>query len=114
MDTSEDFAHDQSKNQLHELSRVSDERDRSIDDDHKFDASSLMFFGPYQNIDNPLFLPSLLSHITAEDKRLVTLTLREAAELLTKEQSIGVALQNAWKEGSFKEVRRLSEFYVAT
>jgi hypothetical protein len=119
MDTSEDFAmHDQSKNQPHELSRVSDERDRSTDNDHKLldDAPVLALFGPYQNVHPgtwPVLLPALLSCITTGDKRLMTLTFKEAVELLTKEPSIDVALRNAWEEGSFKEVRRLSEFYVA-
>ena len=110
MDTSEDFVmHHQSKNQPHErdkLSRVSDERDRFTDSDHKsLDAENLNIYGPYRDIDYPPgYLCGLLCYITEGDERLVALTLEEAAELL-KEPSIVAALRNAWREGSFKEVR---------
>ena len=110
MDTSEDFVmHHQSKNQPHKrdkLSRVSDERDRFTDSDHKsLDAETLNMSGPYQDIDYPLItLCGLLCCITEGDERLVALTLKEAVELL-KEPSIVATLWNAWREGSFKEVR---------
>ena len=54
----------------------------------------------------------LLSIIAFGDKRLVVLTEEEAEELLTRESSIKTALQHAWKEGSFREVRELGIFNV--
>ena len=107
--------HDQSKNPLDELSRVSDEHDRFTDKDHELlDAPIQELFGIYRTSNVNPGWPGLLVFITAGDKRLLPLTPQEAAELLTREPSIGVVLQNAWKEASFKEVRLLSEFSFAS
>jgi hypothetical protein len=113
----EDFAdlsvHDQSKNPPHD-SRVSDERDRFTDIDHNLlDELVLRIFSSDRQFNKDPDWPGLLSVITL-DERLVTLTPQESQKVLTREPVILVVLQNAWKEASFKEVRRLSEFSVAT
>jgi len=84
-----------------------------IDDDHKiYDAKIMNTFSLYRKHNEEPDLPSLLSHTTLGDKRLVTLTPDEADELLTGESSIKIVLQRAWKDGSFKEVRQLGVFGV--
>ena len=86
-----------------------------MDDDHKpLDAKLMKLFSAFRRLDEEPYLPALLSVITLEDKRLVTLGYEEAEALLTRTSSINLVLQKAWKEGSFKEVRQLSEFFVAT
>ena len=96
-----------------QLTRVSRERDVFFDDDHKiYDAKIMNTFSLYRKYNEVPDLPALLSHTTLGDKRLITLTPDEADELLTRESSIKIVLQRAWKEGSFKEVRQLGEFGV--
>jgi len=94
------------------LTRVSPDRDRFIDDDHKLlDAKLMKSSSTFRRFNEEPDLPALLSVITLGDKRLVTLAYEEAQELLTSPSSIKLVLQ---KEGSFKEVRQLSEFSAAT
>ena len=107
--------HDQYKNPPDKLYRVSDSRDRFIDKDHELlDAPIMIIFSTCRRYNEDPDWPGLLVFITAGDERLLPLTPQKAAELLRREPSIGVVLQNAWKEASFKEVRRLSEFSFAT
>jgi len=83
-----------------------------MDDDHKpLDAKLMKLFSIFRRYHEEPYLPALLSVITLGDKRLVTLAYEEAQELLTSPSSIKLVLQ---KEGSFKEVRQLSEFSAAT
>jgi hypothetical protein len=96
-----------------QLTRVSRERDVFIDDGHKiYDAKIMNTFSLYRKHDEEPDLPALLSHTTLGNKRLVTHTPDEAEELLTREPSIKMVLQRAWKEGSFREVRQLGVFGV--
>ena len=95
------------------LARVSRERDRFIDNDHRpLDAKLMKHFSTFRKINEEPDLPALLSCTTVRDKRLVTLTEEEAEELLTRQPSISAILQRAWKEASFKEVRQLGVFPV--
>jgi hypothetical protein len=96
------------------LTRVSRERDGFVDDDHKALDEDLMevFTVAREHNVNPSW-PGLLVNITAGDKRLVTLPTPEARKLLSSQPCIQQILEEAWKCGAFKEVRRLSEF-VAT
>jgi len=95
------------------LTRVSPERDLFTDDDHKrLDAKLMKTFSAFRKLNEEPELTALISNTTLGDKRLVTLTEEEAEELLTHEPSIRTVLQNAWKEGSFKEVRELGMFCV--
>ena len=56
------------------LTRVSPERDRFMDDDHKpLDAKHMKTFRAFRRFDEEPYMPALLSVITLEDKRLVTL-----------------------------------------
>ena len=71
-------------------------------------------FSAFRRLNEEPELRALLSNITLGDKRLVTLTGAEAQELLTSQPSINLVLQKAWKEASFKELRKLSEFFVAS
>ncbi|KAF5373422.1 hypothetical protein D9615_009451 [Tricholomella constricta] len=90
------------------LARVSNERDRFIDDDHKpLDVEIMESFSLYRDLNKEPHLPGLLSNITVGDKRLVTLSPSEARDLLKREPSINPLLHQAWEEGSFKEVRKL-------
>jgi hypothetical protein len=96
-----------------QLTRVSRERDVFIDNDHKiYDAKIMNTFNLYRKHSEEPDLPALLSHATFGDKRLLTVTPDEADELLTREPSIKIVLQRAWKGGSFKEVRQLGVFGV--
>lgn len=52
-------------------------------------------------------LSLLLSHLTLNDDRLVTLTIKAAEELLNSQPALGGLLRKVWKEGSFKEIRQL-------
>jgi hypothetical protein len=93
--------------------RVSRERDVFIDDDHKiYDAKIMNTFSSHRKHDKQPDLPALLSLTTLGDKRLVTLTPDEADELLTREPSIKILLQRAWKEGLFRQIRQLGVFGV--
>ena len=94
------------------LTRVSPERDRFIDSDHKpLDAKLMKHFRLFRQLNEDPDLPELLSILTLGDKRLVTRTEEDAEELLTSNPSIKPLLQKAWKEASFKELRKLSEFF---
>jgi hypothetical protein len=97
------------------LTRVSCERDHFTDSDHNLlDAKLMRHFSAFQRFNEVPELPALLSILTLGDKRLVTFAEEEAEELLTKQPSINPVLQKAWKNSSFKEIRQLSEFFVAT
>ena len=97
------------------LTQVSRERDHFIDKDHKLlDAKVMKTFSAFRRHNEEPDLPALLSSITRGDKRLVTLTEEGAEELLTSQPSINLVLQKAWTGASFKELRQLSEFFVAT
>jgi hypothetical protein len=89
------------------LTRVSRERDVFID--HKmYDAKIMNTFNLYRKHSEEPDLPALLSHAsTLGDKRLLTVT-----PDVTREPSIKIVLQRAWKGGSFKEVRQLGVFGV--
>jgi hypothetical protein len=103
-------------NSTSSLPRVSRERDLLIDDDHRtLDVKIARLYNIFRRHNEEPLWSALLSSITLEDKRLVTLTRQEAEDLLTRQPSIKVILQKAWKEASFKELRQLSEFFfVAT
>jgi len=93
------------------LTRVSRERDRFIDDDHKpLDTTVMKLFSAFRKFNEEPDLPALLFITTVGDDRLVTLTEEKAEELLTRQPSINTVLQKAWKEASFKEVRQLGAF----
>jgi hypothetical protein len=95
------------------LPRVSRDRDRFIDEDHKpLDANLMKAFSAFRRHNEEPDLPSLLCNITVGDKRLDPLSPNEAEELLRRQWSIKAILQKAWKDGSFKEVRRLGAFIV--
>jgi hypothetical protein len=90
------------------LTRVSSERDLFTDDDHMpLDAELMKTFSAFRKLNEEPDLPALLSLITLGDKRLITLPPGEAEDLLTRQTSINMVLQTAWKEASFKEVRQL-------
>jgi len=108
---SEDFA-DLSVRDQNEPTVVSTERDRSTEDDHKsLDAELMTGFSLYRKFNQEPDWPTLLSSIALGDKQLVTLTRRDAEGLLTSQPSINRVLQKAWENGSFKEVRQLSESF---
>ena len=95
------------------LARVSHERDRFIDDDHKpLDAQLMKTFSAFRELNKEPDFPALLSNVTLGDQRLVTHSLGEAEDLLKRQPSINTLLHKAWKEGSFKEVRQLGAFFV--
>ncbi|SRR6266508_1534328 len=95
------------------LTRVARERDRFIDEDHKpLDAEIMETFSAFRRLNEEPGLPALLSFITIGDERLVSLSPRETGELLTRQPSITMVLQKAWKEASFKDVRQLGAFFV--
>ena len=98
------------------LTRVSRERDNFIDNDYKsLDEWLMKTSSAFRKHNEVPDLALLLSIITLEDKRLVALTAEEAEELLTSQPSINSVLQwqKAWKISSFKEIRQLSESFVA-
>ncbi|KAF8219419.1 hypothetical protein L208DRAFT_1418246 [Tricholoma matsutake] len=85
--------------------------DLSTDDDHRaLDVAIMKTFSANRKINEEPNLASLLSNITAGDKRLISLLWDEAEDLLTHQPSINAVLQKAWKEGSFKEVWQLGAF----
>ena len=69
-------------------------------------------FSAFRRLNEEPGLPALLANITIGDERLVSLSPREAGELLTRQPSITMVLQKAWKEASFKDVRQLGAFFV--
>lgn len=96
------------------LTRVSRERDRFIDDDHKpLDTKVMKHFSAFQKFNEEPDLPALLFIITSGDDRLVDLKEEKAEELLTRQPAINRVLKEAWKEASFKEVRQLGAFCVS-
>jgi hypothetical protein len=64
----------------------------------------LIAFNTFWRFNEEPHLPLLLSNITVDDKRLITLTTDEAGKLLNWEASIAGLLRNGWKVGLFKEV----------
>ena len=96
------------------LTRVSRERDCFVDEDHKALDEEIMetFSSVREQNGNPSW-PALLFNITGGDERIVTLSIPKARKLLSTQPYIEQLLQEAWKSGSFKEVRRLSEFVAA-
>jgi hypothetical protein len=97
------------------LTRVSPKRDLFTDEDHnKLDAYVIKTFSLNRRYNEQPPLDALLTYITVEDKRLVTLTSEDAQELLDSHPSVGVVLQKAWRENNFKEVRQLGEFLLVT
>jgi len=97
------------------LTRVSRERDNFIDNDHKsLDELLMKTFSAFRKVNEVPDLAVLLSNITLGDERLLTLSPNAAEELLTSQPSINSVLQKAWKKFSFKEIRQLSESFVAT
>ena len=94
------------------LERISPERDVFTDDDHiLLDAKIEKAFSAFREFNKEPDLSALISNITL-DKRLTTLTIDEAEELLDREPSIARILRNGWQAGSFKEVRQLGVFAV--
>jgi hypothetical protein len=78
------------------------------DHNHKpLDAKILNRFCLYWEQKKEPDLPILLSNITLDDKRLVTLTTDDAEALLMRYPSITKLLRNTWQTGSFKELRQL-------
>jgi hypothetical protein len=97
------------------LTRVPPELDCYTEyENNQLDAKLTKVFSAFRMVNLDPDLPSLLSIITFGDERLVTLSVEEAEDLLTRQPSITRVLQKAWKINSFKEVRRLSESLVAT
>ncbi|KAF8226374.1 hypothetical protein L208DRAFT_1407107 [Tricholoma matsutake] len=91
------------------LTQVSRERDLWTEDDHKaLDAVIMKTFSANRKINEEPDLASLLSNITGGDKRLIYLRPDEAEDLLTRQSSINAVLQKAWKDGLFKEIRKLA------
>ena len=83
------------------LTRVSPDRDRFINDDHKLlDAKLMKTFSVFRRFNEEPDLPALLSVITLGDKRLVTLAYEEAQELLTSPSSIKLVFR---KKGHLKK-----------
>jgi len=73
------------------------ECDTLTDDDHKaLDTKILEIFSLNRKHNNEPKLPALLSNIANEDKRMKTLTMDKAEELLSHEPSIKMVLKNAW------------------
>jgi hypothetical protein len=120
---SSDFSH-LSVNDLHAsseptttpaLNQISLKCDTFTDDDHKLlDEKILIAFNTFRRINEEPHLPLLLSNITVDDKRLVTLTTDEAGKVLNREPSIARLLKNRWRAGSFKEVRQLGVFPICS
>lgn len=94
------------------LTQAPRERDRFTDSDHEpLDTKLMKAFSAFRRLDEEPEFPVLLAMLTLGDKRLVTLTEEEAEELLASYPSINPLLHEAWKEGSFKELRKLSELF---
>jgi hypothetical protein len=89
------------------LRRISIDRDTIT-------RSSMKAFNLQRELNKEPDWPALLLNITAEDKRLVNLTSKEAAACLDRNHGVLEILRKAWDVGTFKEVRKLSTFpYLA-
>jgi hypothetical protein len=95
------------------LNRIPLQRDTLTDHDHKVLNEKIMkAFSAFRKLNEEPHLPSLLSNLTVDDRRLVTLRTDEAEDLLKREPSITKILKNAWQAEAFKEVRQLGAFPV--
>jgi hypothetical protein len=94
-----------------DLPRISPERDTYTDDEHKaLDATILTMWSANRQIKNEPHLPSLLSNITNNDKRLTSVTPEEATKILDDDSRIKMVLRNAWRKEAFKAVRQLGAY----
>jgi hypothetical protein len=80
-------------------------------DNHKqLDAVVEKFFALHRKQDIAPDWPVLLNVITIFDSKLVNHSQDEAEVLLSRHPSIRTVLEDAWKNGSYKGVRRLGVF----
>jgi hypothetical protein len=93
------------------LGRISIDRDTLTVDDHKeLDNGTLNTFRSERKHNEEPDWPALLVNITAEDKRLITLTSKEAAACLDRNPGVLEVVKAAWEKQTFKEVRKLGMF----
>lgn len=92
------------------LPRVPSTRDLSDETHQDLDAAVLKGFKSDVKFNQEPDLASLLVNIVVNDRRLSSIPLEEAEELLEREPALTTMLQKAWSDRSFKEVRRLRTF----
>ena len=101
-----------SSNTASTLPLISLEHDDYTDGDYKsLDDKIINSLRRMQGFDQEPDLCLLLTLICLE-RRLITLTLDNASELLEREPSMEGILRKGWRAGSFKEVRQLGMFPV--
>jgi len=94
-----------------DLPRIPSDRDTLTHDAHKaFDETILTTFSANRRHNEEPPLPSLLSNITNNDKRLRPLTIDEAKNLLENDRPVETILKKAWRKQAFREVRQLGVF----
>ena len=95
------------------LPRVSPERDRLTEEDHKaLDADILTTFRTDRQLNREPDLTSLFFTISNADKRLKSFTHNETDDLLQNQPLIKTIVRNAWRKGAFKDVRQLGKSLV--
>lgn len=94
------------------LALVDADRDTLSEDEHKeLDDFVLEAFALNIKYDEPPGWSPLLVNIAVNDGRLVTLSSKEAQDLLEKNPPIQDLLAETWKEREWKKVRQLGAFF---
>lgn len=91
----------------HALATVSAERDSMTDDEHiRLDKLLLYDYEDRRSSGLDPKWYALLRDITVEDSRLVTHKMDDAIALFNKNPRFEELLKEAWKKGSFKQIRQ--------